>query len=129
MSSDGVSAVTVTRDEGKLGNADAPGSSGDRNAEADGREISRLRLYADLTYFPGYIDKSLYDEQRDPLRASAPRFDLRALKLIVSAQSASHRAPFPGPWQRRLPLAHTKLRGLEETPDRNLGFFRIVRLH
>ena len=57
MSSDGVSGVTVTRDKG---NADAPGSSGDRNAEADGREISRLRLYADLTYFPAYIDKSLY---------------------------------------------------------------------
>ena len=49
MSSDGVSGVTVTRDKC---NADAPGSSGDRNAEADGREIPRLRLYADLTYFP-----------------------------------------------------------------------------
>ena len=57
MSSDGVSGVSVTRDKG---NADATGSSGDRNAEADGREIPRLRLYADLTYFPGYIDKSLY---------------------------------------------------------------------
>ena len=57
MSSDGVSAVTVTRDEG---NADAPGSSGDRNAEADGREIPRLRLYADLTYCPCYIDMSIY---------------------------------------------------------------------
>ena len=46
MSSDGVSGVTVTREKG---NADAPGSSGDRNAEADGREFPRLRLYTDLT--------------------------------------------------------------------------------
>ena len=58
MSSDGVLGVTVTRDKG-IADAPGPGSSGDRNAEADGREIPRLRLYVDLTYFPGYLDKSL----------------------------------------------------------------------
>ena len=50
----------MTRDEG---NADAPGSSSDRNAEADGCEIPRLLLYADLTYFPDYIDKSTHETQ------------------------------------------------------------------
>ena len=40
MSLDGVSAVTVTRDEGK---ADAPGSSGNRNAEADGPDSGSMR--------------------------------------------------------------------------------------
>ena len=71
-------------------------------------------------------------EQRDPLRSSAPRIDLRALKLVIAAQSVSHRAPFkfPGARRPRLPLAYTRNRGLEETQDmnRDLGVFRIVRL-
>ena len=63
---DRVLAVTVTRDDGNADHpgsdpaADAPGSSCDLKAEADGREIPRLQLYADLTYSPCYIDKSLY---------------------------------------------------------------------
>ena len=61
MSSDGVSAVTVTRDDGNADQpaADAHGSIGDRKAEANGREIPRLLLYEDLIYSPYYIDKSL----------------------------------------------------------------------
>ena len=78
MSSDGVSAVTVTRDEG---NADAPGSSGDRNAEADGREIPRLRLYADLTYFPGYIDSLT--------SPSTPEINIHSLGITAAIRSAS----------------------------------------
>ena len=35
------------------------------------------------------------DEQRVPLLASAPRLELRDLKLFVAIQSASHREPFP----------------------------------
>ena len=60
MSSDGVSAVTVTRDDSDDGNADTPGSSGDRDAETDGHETLRLRLFADLTYSPCYINTPLY---------------------------------------------------------------------
>ena len=45
-------------------------------------------------------------------------------------RNGPHRAPFPGARPPRLPLAHTmRRRGLEETPDRNLGFFCIVRLN
>ena len=62
MSSDGVSAVTVTRDDCNPDQpaADTHGSIGDRKAEANGREIPRLLLYEDLIYSPYYIDKSLY---------------------------------------------------------------------
>ena len=68
------------------------------------------------------------EEQRDPLLASAQCLELRTLKLFVAAQSASHRAPFPGARQPRLPHAHTRPRGLQESQDRNLTFFCIVRL-
>ena len=53
-------------------------------------------------------------------QASAPRLDLCVLKLLVAAQSALHRVPFPGAGLPRLPLAYTRLCGLEETQDRNL---------
>ena len=54
MSLDGVSAVTVIRDDGNADHpaADAPGSSGDRKSEAYDREIPRLWLYADQTTVP-----------------------------------------------------------------------------
>ena len=37
------------------------------------------------------------------MQTSAPRLNLRTLKLFAAAQSASHRAPFPGARQARLP--------------------------
>ena len=42
------------------GSSDAPGSSCDRNAEANGSEILRIRIYVYLIYSPCYIDTSLY---------------------------------------------------------------------
>ena len=56
----------------------------------------------------------------------------RGRQLQLSARKVNHSRPtifcftmppFPGAWQPRLPLAHTRrcAGSLEETPDRNLG--------
>ena len=87
MSSDGVSAVRVIRDDGNVDHlaADAPGSSGDRKAEADGSKIPRLQLYADLTYSSCYIDKSLYARSQliyQPTRGLVP-VQLQDLQLTL----------------------------------------------
>ena len=59
MSSDEEFAVTVSPADG---NANAPGSRGDRDAGPDGREIPMhkgpLRFYVDLDYSPSYMNKS-----------------------------------------------------------------------
>ena len=54
----------------------------------------------------------------------SPRSQTLCCRPIHLASGAIPRARQP-----RLALVHTRLRGLEETPDRNLGFSRIVRLH
>ena len=66
-----------------------------------------------------------------PRRRSAPRprrpqtLCCRPIRLVSGAIPTGSAAAV----QPRLPLAHARVCGLEETPDRNLGFIRIVRVH
>ena len=86
-----LSAVTVTGDEG---NADAPGSSGDRKAmqmplvraAADGREIPRLLLYVYLTYCPCYINKSKVSRRATRKYSSKCRKLARQTPGVVQSQ-------------------------------------------
>ena len=109
MSSDRVSGVTVTRDKG---NADAPGSSGDRNAEADGRKIPGLLLYE--ASWPGIRRRRLKWAvvHRRIRPARLPRWQTRRRRRLDS-QLERHRWCLPqaacrglarrGGWAARLP--------------------------